>query len=300
VRGRQDAHVGGDRLDRAQRLVDALLQNAQQARLHGRRNVADFVQKDRPALGQGKAAGFVPPRVRERAGFVAEQFRFQQRVGQGAAVDGHEGLILAPRQRVDGAGEQLLAGAAGALDQHRAFAVRQQRQQLEHLPHRRAAAHNIGKAVFSLEFLAEVFDQAQIAERLHASDDVSAAVLEDGRRNTDRDPLAFDAQDIDGLVRHRAARGERLAQGARRFADAGPEHLAARTSQGFQTLDAGDSLGRPIERRDLPFPIHGEHAVVDRVEDDAVEFVGIRLVIGSHRLAVKRKRRVRRILPPHP
>ena len=85
------------------------------------------------------------------------------------------------------------------------------------------------------------------------------------------DSLAFDAQDIDGLVHHRAARGERLAQGARRFTDAGPEHLAARTSQGFLTLDPRDALGRPIKRRDLPFSIHGENSIVDRVQDGIPE-----------------------------
>jgi hypothetical protein len=54
----------------------------------------------------------------ERALLVTEQLALDQVVGQRAAVDRDE-VAAAPRQRVGGAGQHLLAGAAVALDQDR-------------------------------------------------------------------------------------------------------------------------------------------------------------------------------------
>ena len=49
---------------------------------------------------------------------VAEQLAFQQRLGQGGAVEADERPVLARAGVVDGAGHQLLADAALAADQH--------------------------------------------------------------------------------------------------------------------------------------------------------------------------------------
>ena len=54
----------------------------------------------------------------EGAAFVAEQFAFQQGFGDGGAVDGDEGRFGAVAVLVDGAGDEFLAGAGLAADEH--------------------------------------------------------------------------------------------------------------------------------------------------------------------------------------
>ena len=49
---------------------------------------------------------------------MTEELGFQQIAGNRAAVDGNEGPLGANRQSMDGGGDQLLAGATLALDQH--------------------------------------------------------------------------------------------------------------------------------------------------------------------------------------
>ena len=62
---------------------------------------------DAPGLGAG-----------EGAAFVAEQLALQQRLGNGRAIDGDERLVGAVAVLVDGAGDQFLAGAGLAADEH--------------------------------------------------------------------------------------------------------------------------------------------------------------------------------------
>ena len=49
-------HVAGPRLRLADPLVRPVLQEPQQLRLHGRRQVADLVEEQRAALGRGDLA----------------------------------------------------------------------------------------------------------------------------------------------------------------------------------------------------------------------------------------------------
>ena len=49
---------------------------------------------------------------------MAEKLGFHQRLGDGRAVDGYEGLLLARTFVVDGFGDEVLAGAAFALNQN--------------------------------------------------------------------------------------------------------------------------------------------------------------------------------------
>ena len=73
-----------------------------------------------PPVGRREQAMAWPGGAGESAAFVAEHFRFEQFVRDGRAVDRHEG---APRALADKlwivAGDDFLAGAALARDQHR-------------------------------------------------------------------------------------------------------------------------------------------------------------------------------------
>ena len=65
---------------------------------------------NRPFLRAGGA--------RKRAFLVAEQLRFEQILGHGAAIDGDERLVAARARFVNGARQQFLARAALAGQQH--------------------------------------------------------------------------------------------------------------------------------------------------------------------------------------
>ena len=72
------------------RSIDPLLEHAEQLDLDGGGQVADLVEKDRPAGGRLETAPLVARRAGERPFDVAEQLALQHALGQGRAVDGHE------------------------------------------------------------------------------------------------------------------------------------------------------------------------------------------------------------------
>jgi hypothetical protein len=73
----------------------AVGQDAQQAGLEFRRHVADFVEKQRAAVGLLEAPPARGGGAGEGAALVAEQFGFEQVLGDGGRVEGDEGLVRA-------------------------------------------------------------------------------------------------------------------------------------------------------------------------------------------------------------
>ena len=71
-----------------------------------------------PPLAQFEAAGAVGIGAGERAALVAEQFAFGELGGEHRAVEADEWAGSAAAQRVNRLGDELLAGAALAADQH--------------------------------------------------------------------------------------------------------------------------------------------------------------------------------------
>ena len=96
----------------------ALLKHAQQLGLEARRNLADFVEQQRAAMRELEAAGALADGAGEGALLVAEQLGFEHAFRQRGAIELDERLVLARREIVHGAGEQLLAGAAFPAQQH--------------------------------------------------------------------------------------------------------------------------------------------------------------------------------------
>ena len=90
VRGADDAHVDGERFVFADAADFAAFQHAQQLGLHRLGQLADFVEKDRAAVGDFEQADAMLVGPGERAFAMAEQLAFDQRFGQRAAVDRHE------------------------------------------------------------------------------------------------------------------------------------------------------------------------------------------------------------------
>ena len=118
IRGRDDAHVDADRLVVADAGDLVLFQHAEQLDLRAHRHVADFVEEQRAAVGELERADAVAVGVGEGPFHVAEQLALDEVLGHGGAVEGDDPLPLAGAVLVDGLGDQLLAGAAFAGDQH--------------------------------------------------------------------------------------------------------------------------------------------------------------------------------------
>src|SRR5204863_3116288 len=102
---------------RADALDLAALEDAQELGLQGRRQLADLVEEDGPALGLLEGAEAARRGAGEGALLVAEQLALEEVLGDGAAVDDDEGAVLARAGLVDGLGGAALAGAGLALEE---------------------------------------------------------------------------------------------------------------------------------------------------------------------------------------
>src|SRR6202022_3828592 len=138
----ENAGLDGDPPDAADPLHLSFLQDAQELRLEVLRQLADLVEEDAAVLGKLELAHLGLRRAREGALLVAEELRLEQRVDDGGAVDGDEGLLRS-RVAVDHAGDQLLAGAALALDQDGGAGGGHAAHVLEELLHRRGGADDV-------------------------------------------------------------------------------------------------------------------------------------------------------------
>ena len=118
VRRGEEAHVERRRLRPAHRLHLPRLQHPQQLGLQGQGQVPDLVEEERPPVGELEAPGLPLAGAGEGPLLVPEQLGLQQRLGDGAAVEGHEGLAAPLALPVDRLRHDLLAGAGLAQDQH--------------------------------------------------------------------------------------------------------------------------------------------------------------------------------------
>ncbi len=112
-----EAHVDGLCPVRPQRSHLALLEDPEQLHLHRQRHLPELVEQQGAASRLHEQA--VPARARagERAAGGAEQLGLEERLRHRGAVDGNEGTAAASAILVDGLRDELLAGAALALDE---------------------------------------------------------------------------------------------------------------------------------------------------------------------------------------
>ncbi len=93
-------------------------QDAQQAGLQLGGHIADLVEEQGAALGLLETAAALRLGAGEGAAFVAEQFGFEEVLGNRRRVDGDERLVGPRAVAVQGARDQFLAAARFAGDQH--------------------------------------------------------------------------------------------------------------------------------------------------------------------------------------
>jgi hypothetical protein len=80
-------------------------------------NVADLIQEEGALVRQLEPALLLPHRAGEGALLVAEQLALQQLAGEGSTGDGDEARLGPRAVEVEGAGDELFAGAALPQDQ---------------------------------------------------------------------------------------------------------------------------------------------------------------------------------------
>ena len=110
VGGRHDPDIDADGARPADALDLLGLDGAQQLGLRLGPQVADFVQEERPRVGQLESADAAVGGARERAALVSEHSALDEVARNRGAVDPHERSISSPAARVNGGGDELLAG----------------------------------------------------------------------------------------------------------------------------------------------------------------------------------------------
>ena len=151
VGGGEDADVDLNLLDAAEVHEAAVLEDAQNLGLGVHAHGGDLVEEERAAVGHFKEAFLGGDGRGEGALDVAEERGLEQLRRHGAGVDGDEGLVAAGRVGVDGLGDELLAGAAFALDENGGAAGRDLGNEIEDLEHDLAFADDVGEVVALLE-----------------------------------------------------------------------------------------------------------------------------------------------------
>lgn len=155
VGGGEDADVDVDGEVVADAADFLFLEDAEQAALELGGHGPDFVEEQGAAVGVMEETVLVGDRAGEGALAMAEEFGFEEVFGEGGAIDGDEGGVVAAGIVVEGAGDEFLAGAAFAEDEDGGFGIGDAFDHAEDVLHALAGADDLGEAVFLAEFATE-------------------------------------------------------------------------------------------------------------------------------------------------
>ena len=143
VRRSNDPHVDGNHPRAAHALHLACFEHTQELRLKTDVELADFVQEERAAIGHFEAALLAVGRTGKGAAFVAKQNAFDEVRGDRAAVLHDEGPLCALRRAMNGARNELLAGARLAANEHGEVRSRHLLEDRENLAHSHAVSDEV-------------------------------------------------------------------------------------------------------------------------------------------------------------
>ena len=205
VGGADDAHIHLHRPFGADGIDFALLQGAQQLDLHVQAKLADLVQEQGTAVGFLEFAQMLVAGAGERALFVAEQDALDQVFRDGAAIDGDERLSRTRARALDGARDQLLAGAAFAFDQDGDVGLGRARSQAEDLFHLGAGRHQVLEGELVVGLLLQLLDLARKRADLELVADRNGDAF--GAGGLDQEIVGAGAHRLHGAV-DAAARGQ--------------------------------------------------------------------------------------------
>ncbi|OQA03053.1 MAG: hypothetical protein BWY69_00684 [Planctomycetes bacterium ADurb.Bin401] len=135
------------------------LYNSKQFDLEIHREIANFVKKDRSAVGFFESANFAFSRARKSAFLMAEKLAFKQRFRQSGTVYFDKRLICSAAVVMYGVRNEVFACSAFASDQHCGVAVGNLLDEPVNLFHCIACADHIVNVEMRFKFLAkaEVF-----------------------------------------------------------------------------------------------------------------------------------------------
>ncbi len=118
VGGGDHANVHANGAGGAEAFEFMFLQNAKKFRLQFEWDVADFIQENGATVGEFEAANFLRDGAGERTTFMTEEFAFEQAGRDSGTIDFDESAFAARTQIVDGASDELFAGAGFAENEH--------------------------------------------------------------------------------------------------------------------------------------------------------------------------------------
>ncbi len=138
--GGDDADVDGAVGVAADGFDATLGEDAEELGLEVDGELAELVEEDGAAVGLDKGGDAAVDGAGEGALLVAEEGGLGEAGGDGAAVDDDDGAVLAGAGLVDGAGDELFAGAGLAADEHRQLGGGDALEAIEEGAHRRGLA----------------------------------------------------------------------------------------------------------------------------------------------------------------
>src|SRR5690349_8167246 len=124
VRRGNDANINAESFVRTNAFETLFLKDAQDLRLRAQAHVADFVEEKRAAVSLLEFTSLVFRRAGKTALDVAEELGFDEFLGDRRAIDFDERALTAKARGVQRAGNELLARAALAINQHAAISRR--------------------------------------------------------------------------------------------------------------------------------------------------------------------------------
>ncbi len=138
-------YIHRDRIAVAHPLQLVLLQYPQQFGLQIQRHIPHFIEEQGALVGPFEAADALGQGAGKGPLLMAKQIALDKAGRDGSAVHLHHLVIVAGTQGVNGLGDQLLAGAGLAEDQHGAVALGHQPHLLQHVRHHSALVDDVGK-----------------------------------------------------------------------------------------------------------------------------------------------------------
>src|SRR5262249_8837360 len=133
------------------------------------RHLTDLVEENSALVGGLQQADLVLTRAGEGAFFIAEQFAFQQILGQRSAVYGQEASVGALGAEMNRTRDQLLAGARFSGDEHAGVGARDFFHHPEHLLDGVALADDVFETILLAQFVMQVavfLEEALFLERV--------------------------------------------------------------------------------------------------------------------------------------
>src|SRR5262249_16318263 len=128
-----------------------VFQNPEEFRLQLKRHLSDFIQEQRAAICQFKAARTRSDGSGEGAFLMAEDFAFDESFRNCGGVDGNEWTICALAEAVNRSGREFFAGPALASDDRRSVAGAQAHDEVVDFAHHLTGTHEFTKSGASFE-----------------------------------------------------------------------------------------------------------------------------------------------------